>query len=232
MKSLVAVAILIVVVIGGYFLINKPINTPAPEDTNASDEAMGETEESVNEDASINGTKEFDTSTSSAEWTGTKTLIKDYNDTGTINIKSGNAVFAKGVLTGGTVVFDMNSISTTSTGMGDESDKLSMQAKHMMSADFFDSAKYPEAKFVITSASRESAGNYILSGDLTVKGVTNPVSFPAMVTEENGKATVSGTATIDRTLWGVKYGSDKFFKDLGDKVIGDTFTLEFEAVTK
>lgn len=228
MKSLVAVIILIVVVIGGYLLLSKPANAPVTEEV--ADAPMNTEPSAV--DASLNGTKEFDTSASSAKWTGSKTLIKDYYDTGTINVKSGNAIFSKGTLTGGTVVFDMNSIATTSTGNGNSADALSGQAKHMKSADFFDATTYPEAQFVITGAAKESGTTYLLSGNLTMKGTTNPISFPAEVSSTSGKATISGTATIDRTLWNINYGSDKFFQDLGDKVINDIFTLEFKVVTK
>lgn len=230
MKSLVAVIILIVVVIGGYLLLSKPANAPVAEDT--ADAPMNpETNEKV--DTSINGTKEIDTTASNAKWTGSKTIIKDYYDVGTVNIKSGNAVFAKGVLTGGQVTLDMTTIATTSTGKGADADTTSKMAGHLKSDAFFDVAKYPEAKFVITSATKESGNTYLLTGDLTIKGKTAVTSFPVEVSETtDGNVMISGTATIDRTVYDVRFGSTKFFQDLGDNVINDEFTLEFSVVTK
>lgn len=229
MKAFLTFIILVAIVVGGYFILHQKDAPMPPTEETASDALPnGET----TPDTSMNGTKEFDSAKSSAKWTGSKTLIKDYYDTGTIAIKSGNAIFANGVLTGGSVVFDMNSIATTSTGRGNDASTTSQQAKHMKSADFFDAATYPEASFVITSAAPESSGTYLVTGAMTIKGATNTISFPVEVTTANGVASISGTATLDRTLWNVKYGSEKFFKDLGDKVIGDEFTLAFTMVTK
>ncbi len=230
MKGFITFLVLAAVIVGGYLILKKPVVAPTEEiPAESSDAPMnGDT----TPDASIDGTKEFDATKSSATWTGSKSLIKDYVDHGTINVKAGNAVFAKGILTGGNVVFDMNSITTLSTGRGSDADATSQQAKHMKSEDFFDTLKYPEAKFVVTSAVRESGGDYILTGDLTIKDKTNPVTFPVEVTSANGIVTLSGAVTLDRTLWDIKYGSSKFFPNLGDKVINDEFGLEFKAVTK
>ena len=229
MKSFVTILVLVAVLVGGYFLLNKPADAPIAEETG--DAPMNS--ESSKVDESVNGTKEFDTSASSAKWTGSKTLIKDYYDTGTINVKSGNAVFDKGILTGGVVVFDMASIATTSTAKGSDADTTSKMAGHLKSDAFFDTAKYPEAKFVITSSAWESGSTYLVTGDLTIKGKTAPASFPVEVTEStDGKIMVSGMATIDRTVYDVRFGSTKFFQDLGDNVINDEFTLEFKAMIK
>ena len=231
MKGFTIFLILVIIVVAGYFVLRKP-NDEMVTPTDETGDAMPSESSNETPNENLSGTKTLDSEKSSAKWTGSKTLVKDYYDVGTIDIKSGTAIFAKGVLTGGSVVFDMNSIATTSTGKGSDADATSSQAKHMKSDDFFDAAKYPEAKFVITSAAKESGNAYLLNGDLTIKDKTNPVSFPAEVTESNGIATIEGSVTLDRTLWDIKYGSDKFFQDLGDKVINDDFTLEFTAVTK
>lgn len=229
MKGLSIFLILVIIVVLGFFVLRKPADAPMPVEnvSETSDEMPTAGEASVDE--SFDGTKEIDASASSAKWTGSKKLIKDYYDNGTIAIKSGNAVFADGILTGGEVVFDMTTITAVSTGKGDGEDKLS---GHLKSADFFDVATYPEAKFVITDAARESSGTYIVTGDMTVKGKTAPVTFPIDVKETSGRAEISGMATIDRTVYDVRFGSEKFFQDLGDAVINDEFTLEFRAVTK
>lgn len=231
MKAIISFIILVAVIFGGYALLNKkPAATPEPQESTEDTASIPDGTHTV--DPNMNGTKQFDTTASVGTWTGTKTLIKDYEDTGTINIKSGFATFDKGILTGGEVVFDMDSIATTSTGRGSDAETNSKQASHMKSADFFDTATYPEAKFVMKSDGGGAGQSYLITGDLTIKGVTNTIEFPVNVDEANGVATITGAVSLDRTLWGIKYGSGKFFPDLGDKVIGDTFTLEFRAVTK
>ena len=138
----------------------------------------------------------------------------------------------KGVLISGEIVFDMNSISTNSTGRGDDEENLSGLAGHLKSADFFDAEKYPEAKFVVKEAVKNSETSYTLKGDLTIKDKTNPMSIEASVTNENGMVAIKGTTNVDRSLFDVRYGSTKFFSDIGDNVIGDEFTLDFKVVTK
>ncbi len=225
MKQALTFIILIAVVIVGFVILRKPADAPVmPVETSDMNPNA-----STDVDQSVNGTKEFDTTNSQASWTGSKTLIKDYYDNGTISIKSGNAVFANGVLTGGEVVFDMTTIAAVSTGKGDGMDRLS---GHLKSDDFFAVETYPEAKFVITSTSQESENTYLVTGDLTVKGKTAPASFPVEVVTIDGITTITGTATIDRTVYDVKFGSTKFFQDLGDNVINDEFTLEFKALLK
>lgn len=231
MKNLITILVLVAVIIGGYFLLKTDPDMPTPNEEAVGDAPINNASDDT--DIEADGTKEFDTTASSAKWTGSKTLIKDYYDTGSINIKSGNAIFADGVLTGGEVTFDMASIATNSTGKGSDSDTTSKMAGHLKSDAFFDVAKYPESKFVMTSAAKESGGTYLVTGDLTIKGKTASTSFPVEVSESaDGKIMISGMATIDRTVYDVRFGSSKFFQDLGDNVINDEFTLEFKAETK
>ena len=95
----------------------------------------------------------------------------------------------------------------------------------MKSDDFFGVATYPTADLVITKVDGDN-----FSGNLTIKGVTLPNTFTATATKD-GKSTVyKGTITIDRSKYGLKYGSKSFFDNLGDKVIYDEFTLDFSLV--
>ena len=119
--------------------------------------------------------------------------------------------------TGSTVEFtvDVNSISTDNE----------MRDTHLKSDDFFGVATYPTAELVLTKVEGTN-----FSGNLTIKGITNPVSFTA-TSSKDGKSTVyKGTLTIDRSKYNVKYGSKSFFDNLGDKVINDEFTLDFNLV--
>ncbi|MDQ5958044.1 MAG: hypothetical protein QG665_390 [Patescibacteria group bacterium] len=169
------------------------------------------------------------TSETKIEWTGTKTLIADYKDTGTIGLKSGSFTLADGNVASGTIVFDMKTIAGTETS--NKTIPITNLATHLMSPDFFDVAKYPTATFVVTEAEvvGGSAGAFILTGDLELKGVKNEIQIPIKLADADGQVAASGVFTIDRTKWGIKYGSGKFFKDLGDKVIADNIDIQFVA---
>ena len=154
--------------------------------------------------------------------------------TGNINIANGNLLIAKNKLVGGTFEIDMNSITATDITDAEYNGKF---VGHMKSDDFFATAKYPKAAFKITSlapikGAKPGEANYNVTGNLTIKGITNPVTFPATVKVEGNKATAQGTATIDRTKYDIKYGSKSFFESIGDKAINDDFTLNFNVVAQ
>lgn len=64
-------------------------------------------------------------------------------------------------------------------------------------------------------------------GTLTLKGITEEVSFPAFISVKKNKLVANGKLTLDRTKWDIKYGSGSFFEGLGDKVIYDDIELNF-----
>jgi polyisoprenoid-binding protein YceI len=105
---------------------------------------------------------------------------------------------------------------------------------HLKSDDFFSVEKHPNVKFEITSLKAgSSAGEYTVNGKLTIKGITNDVNFPAKVSVNNGGLVKAvGTAKLDRTKWDIRYGSGKFFQDLGDRMIYDDFEVTFDIAAK
>lgn len=149
--------------------------------------------------------------------------------TGNLTVKNGNLVVANDVLTGGEVVVDMNTL--TSTDITDK-DYNAKYVGHMKSPDFFDTAKYPESKLTIKSSKKTDKGLEV-KGDLTMVGQTKPVTFTVTDwkktdSEVKGKSTL----TLNRTQWGLKYGSASFFKSIGDKAINDDFTLTVDLTAK
>ncbi len=146
---------------------------------------------------------------------------------GTVNLSEGKVIIAEGLLVGGSFTLDMNTI----TDLDLEGDGKENLEKHLKGTaegkedDFFNVVKYPTAKFEITKATKlmgNDDANYVVNGNLTIKDVTKQISFRAMVTEEAGKVTVSTPQfLIDRTEWGVKFRSLKFFADVADKAISD-----------
>ncbi len=141
---------------------------------------------------------------------------------GTVAIKSGSLEVKEGALVGGNFVFDMTAI--TVLDIPAEDDGNGKLKSHLESKDFFDVANNPTATFKITGVD----GN-LITGDLTVKGVTKSIQFPAVLTttETGVKLTVS-TFKIDRTDYGIEYKSQKFFDNLKDKFINDEFEISFE----
>jgi len=163
---------------------------------------------------------------SSINWVGSKTFGDSHN--GTINLASGGTLTAEdSKITSGTFVIDMTSITNVDMAGSDGAGKLE---GHLKNEDFFDVAKFPTATFNVTSvaplAGNESA-NYTITGNLTMKGIEKNISFPAMVAVVGNK--ISATAAsfaINRTDWGIKYGSEGSVADLAkDRIISDDIKL-------
>ena len=175
------------------------------------------------------GTYKLDPGKSGMAWQGQKTLIVTWIDRGTINLKDGAVTVKEGKAASGNVVVDMASITTVSTGKG--KDEMQM-ATHLKSADFFYVKKYPTAEFTLTSLEKDASSpdGYTVAGTLKLKGITNPVTFPATVSIDDNTLTMKASVQLDRTRWNVRYGSNKFFDNLGDNVIDDNFAVTFTAV--
>lgn len=164
-------------------------------------------------------------------WEG-KAVTHGHN--GTMQFASGELTANGAQLTGGTVVVDMKTLKATDIKDADSHAKF---VGHMSGEDFFSAEKYPTAVFKIVSVTpikgaAADANNATISGDMTIRDVTQRISFPAKVGVKNGVAAASGTVTIDRTKYGLKYGSKTFFDTIGDKAINDEFTLSFNVIAK
>lgn len=145
--------------------------------------------------------------------------------TGEVKLASGNLIFNKNALTGGEFVADMTSITNTDITDKEYHGKF---IGHMLADDFFAVEKNPTATFVIKNAKKLKGDKYKITGDLTIKGKTAPVTFDATATKEKA----SGTLTFDRTKYDIKYGSGKFFQGLGDKMILDDVQLDITLTAK
>ena len=164
-------------------------------------------------------TFKVDPASTSIAWLGKK--ITGQHD-GKISAKAGTLSFVGDQLTAGEVVVDMNTITCSDIPATDEYNaKL---VGHLKSPDFFDVAKYPDSKLVIKSA-KKTANGYKIKGDLTMIGQTQPVEFDAVVKKSDASVALTSTLVLDRTKWGLKYGSSNFFKGLGDKAINNEFNL-------
>lgn len=164
-------------------------------------------------------------------WEG-KAVTHGHN--GTIQFASGDLLVKNNAVVGGTTTVDMKTLKATDITDADQQGKF---VGHMSSDDFFGAEKNPTSTFKIVSVTpikgaAATANNATIVGDMTIKGVTNRLTFPAKVGVKNGVAAATGKVTIDRTKFGLKYGSKSFFESIGDKAIYDDFTLDFNVVAK
>ena len=158
---------------------------------------------------------------SSIQWTGKK-LTGEH--TGTILLKTGTAEVTDGKLTGGMFEIDMQTIANTDME-GEYKTKLET---HLKSDDFFSAQKFPVAILEITKAEITKNNTYNITAKLTIKGITREITFPATAEIEKNKFAAYADFNIDRTLWDIRYGSKKFFEDIGDKMIYDEFNLKIK----
>ena len=164
-------------------------------------------------------------------WEG-KAVTHGHN--GTMNFSSGELLVKGNAVVGGTVNVDMKTMKATDIKDADSQGKF---VGHMSSDDFFGVEKFPTATFKIVSVApikgaAATADNATITGDMTIKGVTQRISFPAKVGVKDGVAAATGKVTIDRTKFGLKYGSKSFFESIGDKAIYDNFDLTFNVIAK
>jgi polyisoprenoid-binding protein YceI len=99
---------------------------------------------------------------------------------------------------------------------------------HLKSPDFFSTDSFPTSTFVIKNVTDGAEGKKNVTGDLTIKGITNEVSFPADVKLQGDTLKATGKAIVDRTKWNIRYGSSKFIPNIGDKAIYDDVELDFD----
>lgn len=160
--------------------------------------------------------KAIDAAASNIHWKGEK-FTGDYHE-GNISLKSGSFTLDNGKVTGGNFVVDMTSMTCTDLEGGSAKKLIG----HLSSDDFFGVATHPEAKLVFTQVTGKGNGVYAVTGDFTIKGITNEASFDLTVTGNEATAKV----IIDRSKHNVRYGSNSFFDNLGNKAIDNNFELE------
>jgi polyisoprenoid-binding protein YceI len=165
------------------------------------------------------GVFKVDAEKSKLTWIGKK-VTGSHN--GTINIAEGSLTTKSDKVTGGTFTIDMTSIKDA-----DGNERL---VGHLKSDDFFSTEKHPKATFVISKVTAGEKDQYTVKGNLTIKGITNEVEFPATVQVVNGQITAKAKILVDRTKFDIKFRSGNFFENLGDKAIEDNFELNVELV--
>jgi polyisoprenoid-binding protein YceI len=162
-------------------------------------------------------TYRLDPAASVLTWTG-HAEAGTWAPRGTIRLREGSIAADGLAVRAARVVVDMASIAHEQAQL----------AEHLRGADFFDAANFPTGVFMLTEFGGGQA-----RGTLTLKGITKAVAFPVTVAAvPGGGLRLRGTATIDRTQFGVNYNSTAFFQNLGSYAIRNDFQVGFDVVAR
>ncbi|HMO78187.1 MAG TPA: YceI family protein, partial [Candidatus Paceibacterota bacterium] len=174
------------------------------------------------------GTYVVDIEASTVNWAGKKPLISGYVNSGTIDLTEGSVIVGEDTATGSFVI-DMNTLKVGLTAT--KPNQETTLEGHLKSSRWFAVETYPTATFVInnfTPVGGEDKFAYVISGDLTMKGKTNVVEFPAIIYQNAaGVLRAEASTEIDRTKWDLTAGSGSFFDNLADNVVDDMVALSF-----
>ncbi len=200
--------------------------TSAPE----GEKAVTEEKKEVKQDVNVHTQYVLDATNSKIKWRASKPTGEHTGEIG--NIMGAVSLDNEGKIALGKFVIPVATLTVTDLE-GDYKQKLE---GHLKSGDFLDTEKHPTANFQITGATPatgEDSRTHMITGNLTLMEETKSVSFPAMVkTTDNSFFAKSMPFTIDRTQWGVKYGSGTI-GTVQDKLIHDEVGLElFIAASK
>ncbi len=195
----------------GAFVLTSCVSNPEGQ--------RAETTDSVAEVDAVGTELPVNSDASTVKWTGNKVTGEHF---GEVKITSGVLLVNDGKLTGGNFVADLNTIDVQDME-GEYKDKLD---GHLRSDDFFDVANHPEASFVITSvADGANDGEVVISGNLTMRGVTKNITFNANVTEvSENSVRANADFNVAREDWGVNYAGQ------ADDLISKEFNLKIDVV--
>lgn len=163
----------------------------------------------------IGQTKPVNAAKSTINWVGKKVTGQHE---GTIKLKEGALFMKDGKVYRGKFTVDMTSIEVTDIKAGEGKEDLE---GHLKADDFFGVEKFATAVMNFKTVTPKANGVYTVLANLTIKGITNPVTFDLTVKGNTATAKV----VVDRTKYDIKYSSGSFFQNLGDKVISDNFDL-------
>lgn len=208
-------------IIAGSLFIASCQNAPEADNAEATD-AQEVT-------AAAGKTYATDVAQSKVEWIGTKPVGQHH---GTFNLQNGTLVVSENALTGGSFTVDVKSVAPDDQ----DAEGNSKLQGHLLSADFFDAEKHPTGTFEITSVTPGVANTetlvmkdatHTITGNLTLKGITKSITFPAKVVVTDNNVTADANFNIDRTQWEIVYGNDQ---SLGDKFIRPEVNLQVHLV--
>jgi polyisoprenoid-binding protein YceI len=113
-----------------------------------------------------------------------------------------------------------------------------MLVSHLISDDFFDVVNHPTAAFRVSSSKKVEnapAGepNVLINGTLQLTGTTKPLSFLLeIVPQADRSIKIRSSFDLDRTQWGIIYGSGRFFEKLGMHLVSNMISIELFLTAK
>ncbi len=182
--------------------------------------------------ATPQGHYEIDTEISVVRWTG-RNLFNHHQ--GTLKLASGHIEVQNGVLQSARFIIDMNSIACEDLV---DTAYNAMLIRHLRDDDFFAVDRFPTAEFVCDrtdplQSCTPGTPNYTLHGSMTLRGVSKPLSFPAVIAAADADhLTGQVQFELDRTQFGSHYGSGKLFAFLGKHVVNDHVHLHIKLHAK
>jgi len=186
-------------------------------------EAAATSEAAPVAEASASKTLEVNTANTTITWSGSKI---GSTHTGVLKLKSGEVMVDGDKITGGNFIIDMSTMTNSDL----DAEGGAKLVGHLSSPDFFDVAKYPTSKFEITKVTKLAGNpdaNCMVYGNLTMMGQTKEIGFKANAKVGPNRVSVStGDFTIDRTDFGIKFGSESIVGTAKDKAISDKVGLK------
>ncbi len=169
----------------------------------------------------------IDADASQVAWEGTK--VGGAHD-GTIGVYHGELYVFEGELLMGEVIINMNQLEVLDIENPESNARL---RGHLESDDFFSVDTYPTAIFEITQIEALDAGaemSHRVYGNMTIKGITHGIAIDADIVVEETYISAYADFDLDRTRWDVRFGSGRFFENLGDNLIHDDFNLKLNII--
>lgn len=168
-----------------------------------------------------------DTIASNINWIGSKPTGMH---TGTINISKGEVFVKNGAIESGSFTLNMKSITVTDPKEGKDRINLENHLKGLGDTTnedhFFNTIKYPTGTFEITAVSAENTKT-IVEGNLTLKGISKNIKFPALVVVNDSMVILNSESfKINRILWNINYNSKSAVENLGNQYIDDDIELK------
>ena len=210
-----------------FFVLFSCKNDPQPE--TAVQTATPKPDTIRLEPVSDEGAETFVITEGVVHWLGKRTVGNRH--TGTVNVAGGEFRVNQGRLLSGKVTLDMASISVEN--IKDPGAKSDLES-HLKDSDFFEVKKHPVGEFVFDEVlpSNLPEFNWVISGNLTMKGKTNPVNIPVKMSIKNDELTAqSANFVINRTKWGINFQSG-LLGTVKDKIIEDIVPLSLTVTAK
>jgi polyisoprenoid-binding protein YceI len=161
-------------------------------------------------------TYSLDTTTSTVQWEGYEGVSLGKSEhNGTLKITTGSISVVDNKMVSGKFLISVNSLNVDDIPANNPGNaKLT---KHLLSADFFDAAKFPDVAFEITGATANGVDSMNITGNLTLKGISKKITIPAFLKFSDSSFTATTPKFyINRKDWGMHYRNEN---SLGDEMI-------------